>query len=82
MAQVNGAPAGEPDAHKAFDFGALIARAAATRALSAGTIVAAGSDANRAAPLLRFGDTIRIAMKDASGHSLFGAIEQEILPHG
>jgi fumarylacetoacetate (FAA) hydrolase len=32
-------------------------------------------------PFLRFGDTVRIEMKDATGHSIFGAIEQEILPH-
>jgi fumarylacetoacetate (FAA) hydrolase len=27
---------------------------------------------------LRFGDTVRIEMKDGSGHSIFGAIEQEV----
>jgi fumarylacetoacetate (FAA) hydrolase len=27
---------------------------------------------------MRFGDTIRIEMKDKSGHSIFGAIEQEV----
>jgi len=32
-------------------------------------------------PFLRFGDRVRIEMKDAAGHSIFGAIEQEILPH-
>jgi fumarylacetoacetate (FAA) hydrolase len=31
---------------------------------------------------LRFGDIVRIEMKDAAGHSIFGAIEQEILPAG
>ena len=29
---------------------------------------------------MRFGDTIRIEMKDGGGHSIFGAIEQEIVP--
>jgi fumarylacetoacetate (FAA) hydrolase len=29
---------------------------------------------------LRYGDTVRIEMKDAAGHSLFGAIEQEVTP--
>jgi fumarylacetoacetate (FAA) hydrolase len=29
-------------------------------------------------PFMRFGDTIRIEMKDQSGHSIFGAIEQEV----
>ncbi len=31
-------------------------------------------------PLLKFGDTVRIEMNDADGHSLFGAIEQTIEP--
>ena len=30
---------------------------------------------------MRFGDTIRIEMKDRGGHSIFGAIEQEIVPY-
>jgi fumarylacetoacetate (FAA) hydrolase len=30
---------------------------------------------------LRFGDTVRIEMKDKSGHSIFGAIEQEVVRH-
>ncbi|MDP3895447.1 MAG: fumarylacetoacetate hydrolase family protein [Mesorhizobium sp.] len=29
-------------------------------------------------PLLRFGDTVRIEMKDKAGHSIFGAIEQVV----
>ncbi|MBZ9744459.1 fumarylacetoacetate hydrolase family protein [Mesorhizobium sp. CO1-1-7] len=29
-------------------------------------------------PFLRFGDTVRIEMKDRSGHSIFGAIEQKV----
>lgn len=118
LALVNGTLFGKPDAgtDMTFDFGGLIAHAAATRRLSAGTIVGAGTVSNRDAdggpgrpvaegglgyaciaeqrmvetirggeprtPFLRFGDTVRIEMKDASGHSIFGAIEQEILPHG
>ena len=27
---------------------------------------------------MRFGDTVRIEMKDAAGHSIFGAIEQTV----
>jgi fumarylacetoacetate (FAA) hydrolase len=27
---------------------------------------------------LKFGDVVRIEMKDASGHSIFGAIEQKV----
>lgn len=114
---VNGKPFGRPDAgvDMTFDFGALIAHAARTRALSAGTIVGSGTVSNRdpdgspgrplsegglgyaciaeqrmvetiragaaATPFLRFGDSVRIEMKDAAGHSVFGAIEQDILPH-
>ncbi len=29
-------------------------------------------------PFLRFGDTVRIEMRDAYGHSIFGAIEQAV----
>ncbi|MER9442731.1 fumarylacetoacetate hydrolase family protein [Mesorhizobium sp. M0340] len=29
-------------------------------------------------PFLRFGDTVRIEMKDRGGHSIFGAIEQKV----
>lgn len=31
-------------------------------------------------PFLRHGDRVRIEMKDAAGHSIFGAIEQEVTP--
>ncbi|CAH1651896.1 Fumarylacetoacetate hydrolase family protein [Hyphomicrobiales bacterium] len=117
LAQVNGSLFGKPDAgvDMTFDFGTLVAHAAATRPLSAGTIIGSGTVSNRDAgggpgrpvaegglgyaciaeqrmvetirqgeprtPFLRFGDTVRIEMKDAAGHSIFGAIEQEILPH-
>jgi fumarylacetoacetate (FAA) hydrolase len=33
-------------------------------------------------PFLHFGDEVRIEMKDSSGRSIFGAIEQKILPLG
>ena len=29
-------------------------------------------------PFLRFGDTVRIEMRDAEGRSIFGAIEQRV----
>ena len=32
-------------------------------------------------PFMRFGDTIRIEMKDKAGHSIFGAIEQEVVAY-
>ena len=48
---VNGEPLGRPDAgvDMTFDFGALIAHAARTRTLSAGSIVGSGTVSNRAA---------------------------------
>lgn len=33
-------------------------------------------------PFLAVGDTVRIEMKDAKGHSIFGAIEQQVVAHG
>lgn len=47
--ELNGAPFGRPDAgvDMAFDFGALIAHAARTRALGAGTIIGSGTVSNR-----------------------------------
>jgi fumarylacetoacetate (FAA) hydrolase len=37
-------------------------------------------DGQAATEYLRYGDTVRIEMKDAAGHNLFGAIEQEVVP--
>lgn len=31
-------------------------------------------------PFLKYGDTVRIEMRDAKGHSYFGAIEQKVVP--
>ena len=114
---LNGEPFGRAEAGEdmTFDFGTLVAHAAKTRRLGAGTIVGSGTVSNRDAdggpgrpvsegglgyaciaeqrmvetirhgapqtPFLRFGDSVRIEMKDAAGHSIFGAIEQDILPH-
>jgi fumarylacetoacetate (FAA) hydrolase len=95
-----------------FDFGQLIAHAAKTRPLSAGTVIGSGTVSNKGldgspgktisdggdgyaciaelrmietinggkpgTPFMKFGDTIRIEMKDARGHSIFGAIEQTV----
>jgi fumarylacetoacetate (FAA) hydrolase len=114
LTSINGKPFGQPDAGRdmTFDFGRLIAHAARTRPLSAGTIVGSGTVSNKgpggspglpvaqgglgysciaeirsveeiltgapATPFLRFGDTVRIEMKDGAGHSIFGAIENMI----
>lgn len=110
---LNGKPLGRAEAgvDMTFDFGQLIAHAAKTRRLAAGTIVGSGTVSNRSeggpgrpipaggvgysclaelraverlehgaatTPFLRFGDTVRIEMKDRSGHTVFGAIEQTV----
>jgi fumarylacetoacetate (FAA) hydrolase len=111
---INGQPFGKANAgvDMTFDFPALIAHAARTRALSAGTIIGSGTVSNKGAdggpgqpisaggvgysciaevrtvetisggkpvtPFLTFGDTVRIEMKDARAHSIFGAIEQRV----
>ena len=112
--ELNGKPFGRADAgvDMTFDFGALIAHAAKTRALSAGSIVGSGTVSNRgpdggpgkpldqgglgysciaevrtvetllsgeaSTPFLRHGDVVRIEMRDARRHSIFGAIEQQV----
>jgi fumarylacetoacetate (FAA) hydrolase len=114
---VNGAPLGRPDAGRdmTFDFGRLVAHAAFTRALGAGTIIGSGTVSNRGpdggpgrpiagggvgysclaeqrvvetllegAPRTRFlapGDVVRIEMLDLEGRSIFGSIEQRVMPH-
>jgi fumarylacetoacetate (FAA) hydrolase len=112
---VNGAPLGRPICadDMTFDFPTLIMHATKSRALSAGTILGAGTVSNRDAdggpgrpisegglgysciaeqrtvetiksgapttPYLKFGDRVRIEMRDADGRSIFGAIEQEVI---
>ncbi len=112
--ELNGKPLGEADAgvDMTFDFGTLVAHAAKTRSLSAGSIVGSGTVSNRGpdggpgkpitdggagysclaevrtietiasgapkTPFLKAGDTVRIEMRDAKRHSIFGAIEQTV----
>lgn len=96
---------GAPDAgtDMTFDFPTLIAHAAHTRPLSAGTILGSGTVSNRdrsrgscciaerrmletlergeaKTPFLRFGDRVRIEMRDAEGRSIFGTIDQCVEP--
>ncbi len=114
LSSLNGQPFGRPNAgvDMTFDFPTLIAHAAKTRPLGAGTIIGSGTVSNRdegggpgrpvaqgglgysciaeqrtvetilhgeaRTPFMRFGDTIRIEMKDRQGHSIFGAIEQTV----
>jgi fumarylacetoacetate (FAA) hydrolase len=117
LVSLNGKPFGRADAGTGmhFDFPTLIAHAARTRPLGAGTIVGAGTISNKGAdgspgrpvadggvgysclaearmveiirdgaaktPFLRFGDTVRIEMKNPGGQSIFGAIEQTVEPY-
>jgi len=114
LSTLNGRLFGKPDAgaDMTFDFGTLIAHAARTRPLAAGSIIGSGTVSNKGAdggpgkavgegglgysciaevrmvetilegkprtPFMQPGDTIRIEMKDAKGHSIFGAIEQSV----
>ena len=113
LTHLNGALFGHPDAgvDMTFDFPRLIAHAAKTRALAAGTIIGSGTVSNKegggpgrpaasggvgysciaeqrtvetilsgkpSTPFLRFGDRVRIEMKDDRGRSIFGAIEQTL----
>jgi fumarylacetoacetate (FAA) hydrolase len=113
---LNGALFGKAEAgvDMTFSFPRLIAHAAGTRPLAAGTIVGSGTVSNRRdggpgkpvaagglgysciaelrmietieagqpkTPFLRFGDSVRIEMKDAAGASLFGAIEQRVVTY-
>ncbi len=102
---VNGTPLGRPEAGEdmRFSFPELIAHAAQTRPLTAGTIVGSGTVANHdesrgasclaeirmletiregapRTPYLRYGDVVRIEMRDRQGVDLFGAIEQRVTP--
>lgn len=104
IATLNGKQVGCPDAgiDMQFDFPALIAHAARTRPLAAGTIIGSGTISNRdrskgwtciaevrmietiddgkpRTPFMRFGDTVRLEVRDAAGRSIFGAIEQTVV---
>jgi len=67
-----------------FDFPQLVAHAAKTRRLTAGSIIGSGAvsgksrDGTPGTAFLMMGDTVRIEMKDEKGHSVFGAIEQTL----
>ncbi|MBN9034567.1 MAG: fumarylacetoacetate hydrolase family protein [Rhizobiales bacterium] len=113
LVDLNGKPFGRANAgiDMTFDFPTLVAHAAKSRPLGAGTIVGSGTISNKLGdgpgkpvaeggvgyaciaeirmietieagapktPFLRFGDTVRIEMRDGSGHSIFGAIEQSV----
>ena len=75
VVDLNGSPFARTDA--AADLGATVAEAARGGPLAAGDIV--GPDTAGARPVpLRAGDTVRIEVRDAAGHSIFGAIERTV----
>jgi len=113
LVDLNHQPFGKPNAGEdmTFNFAQLVAHAAATRELAAGTIIGSGTVSNKQGSLhgssianggvgycclaevrmyetiesgkpqtafLKFGDSVRIEMKDAQGASIFGAIEQTV----
>ena len=103
LTHYNGEWFGAPEAgvDMQFNFAQLVAHAAKTRPLSAGTLVGSGTVANEdtslgascfaeqrtvetlrdgkpSTPFMKHGDRVRIEMLDADGHSIFGAIDQQI----
>ena len=115
MVDYNGEPFGraEVGVDATFNMAQLVAHAAKTRSLCAGSIIGSGTISNRdpdggagkpvadgglgysciaeirmietirdGEPTTRFmapGDTVRVEMRDADNHSIFGAIEQKVV---
>lgn len=115
MVDLNGAPFGRANAGQdaTFNLAQLIAHAAKTRKLGAGTIIGSGTVSNKGAdggagtpvadggagysciaeirmietiaggapitPFMQAGDSVRIEMRDGHNHSIFGAIEQQVV---
>jgi len=103
----NGQRFGEPNPaiDMTFNYATLLAHAAKTRALRAGTILGSGTVSNRnypvvgsscivekrtietleqgkpTTPYMQYGDTVKIEMLDQQGNSVFGAIEQKVVPY-
>jgi fumarylacetoacetate (FAA) hydrolase len=100
----NGREFGHPNGEAmGFGFHELIAHAAYSRNLSAGTIIGSGTVSNETyrtvgsaciaerrgielidsgkpvTEYMKFGDRVRVEMLDASGQSIFGAIDQKIV---
>jgi fumarylacetoacetate (FAA) hydrolase len=114
LVDLNQQPFGKPNAGEdmTFNFAQLVAHAAHTRELAAGTIIGSGTVSNKQGSLhgssianggvgycclaevrmyetieggkpqtsfLKFGDSVRIEMKDEQGATIFGAIEQTVV---
>lgn len=118
MVDYNGEPFGRAEAGQdaTFNLAQLVAHAAKTRSLCAGSIIGSGTVSNQGPegdpgkpvadggrgysciaeirmietirdgePSTRFmqpGDTVKVEMRDADGHSIFGSIEQTVVAHG
>jgi len=103
LCKVNGERLGDPNAgtDATFSLFDLIAHAAKTRDLAAGTMIGTGTISNAdkstgyaclmearlveqvelgaaRTPFLRFGDRVTIEMRDATGASVFGAIDHRV----
>ena len=116
LSNFNDSPFGKPEAgiDMTFDFGQLIAHAAKSRPLSAGTIIGSGTVSNKldggpgkpiseggvgysciaeirtietiqsgsaSTSFMKYGDRIRIEMRDADDKSIFGVIDQTVVPY-
>ncbi len=106
LTSYNGKLFGQPNAgvDMVFNFPTLVAHAAKTRFLGAGTILGSGTVSNKdrsvgsscivekrtiekldsgesTTPFMKFGDMVKIEMKDAKGKSIFGTIEQKVVPY-
>jgi fumarylacetoacetate (FAA) hydrolase len=116
LSSVNGKAFGRPDAgvDMTFDFARLVAHAARTRPLGAGTIIGSGTVSNKqdggpgrpvdkggvgysciaelrtietlesgapTTPFLAYGDRVAIEMHDKAGNSIFGRIDQAVVPY-
>jgi fumarylacetoacetate (FAA) hydrolase len=116
LSSVNGKAFGRPDAgvDMTFDFARLVAHAARTRPLGAGTIIGSGTVSNKQdggpgrpvdqggvgysciaelrtieslesgapkTPFLAYGDRVAVEMHDAAGNSIFGRIDQVVVPY-
>ncbi len=104
--KINGKRLGSPNAgiDMNFSLARLVAHAAKTRPLVAGTIVGSGTISNRdpnagssclaevrtietieqgapSTPFLKFGDRVTIEMLDDNGQTIFGTIDQKIVPY-
>ncbi len=106
LTSYNGESFGRPNAgvDMVFNFPMLVAHAARTRYLSAGTIIGSGTVSNKDksvgsscivekrtiekletgdshTPFMKYGDRVRIEMIGLDGASIFGAIDQKIVPY-